>query len=208
MIANDIGFLKEYTTAPGLRYEFSCFADAAGVHDFLSKLRLVMETYSFGESLEDQMLILGESVSNMAEHAHKYDSSQKISVVISVFNDRVDFIVSTEIGNSADKTELAGLFRKMAIENPVHKHKYDLLLASLNCPAPACEDINVLSPAESESEIDSVLKQLLSERGRGLFIIKHITGGNTDFDYDGRILTHKMTYFTKTDLCRPPLFGA
>ncbi len=175
---------------------FNCLPTSLSVHNLMDELRDFIGEYSSGSALDEQLLILGESLANIVEYTSCDKNECDIQINISIFADRHVFQLTAPTDYMRSGSDLYRLFSKLYAEYP-ERRKYKTILDFLSrryrVSCGECSTFDFMENMDSLG-IDSILDSILSERGRGLFLIKHFTGGNMDFDYDGQFLTETLTY--------------
>lgn len=165
----------------------------AEVHLLTHQARKCLESHiASEEKREDILLILGEAAGNMAEHAHQCNPASMTEACIDLCGG--ESIITVTGAVTEENTAIVKFLTHVITHESLSPDNIDALIRQFSSR-------ELINPGQKEKFFRCLScsgysggEDPLSERGRGLAIIKELTCGRSEFTLDCRHIIHTMHY--------------
>lgn len=186
--------------------EITVKSSPKNIHELIKKMRNHFIDLKIDQDIvEDLVLLIDEAVTNTAEHAHEFDRQKEVIVRITIKPSKIQIFVKGDLKEKIINNEKFHEFlKRLLIEKIITiKKANDFVREFVNQnlisrdKAKELKDyfqsVEQTEESGKTKDIDSLLADFLDERGRGMTLIKQLTGGKVKLDIIGKTLTIVMT---------------
>lgn len=183
--------------------EITVKSSPKNIHDLIKKMRThFLDLQIEQEVVEDLVLLIDEAVTNTAEHAHEFDPRKEVIVRITIKPTKIQIFVRGDLKEKIINNERFSEFLSRLVKEEIISLKKanefirefvnQNLISKERARELECR-FQKMEGTEATEDIDALLANFLDERGRGMTLIKQLTGGKVKLDIIGRTFTIVMT---------------